>query len=813
MAALLILVVINGCSAETNKVKLLEHAQRDLAAGQYDDARIEFLKLLQSDPDNAAVIHQLGVIWFDEGAPLQALPFLLRMREIAPDNLDARTKLGLVLQFLGEISEARKEAVAILDLAPIHDEAIILLADTSRTQQEVNETEQRLQKFTDHRRVSFHLALASLALRKGDLVSAEKEIKQGLTLDQKSPSAHLAMAGLLSLRKDSVRSGQELKIAAELSPVRSAARLRYAEFQANTGAVDDATAITREITRQAPDYLPAWGCLAKFAYTAKRYDESLALLDNVFNRDPLNLEGRLLQSEIWLAMGEAKLAVEGLDRLNKTYPNVPVAKYQLARAYLLNDNPAQAAVTLDRALALNPDYVEASLLLGETNLRAGEAQPVISSMKGLLTKHPAQTEAQVLLAAAYQSVGRLDDAAAVFRQLVGAFPESARFYLGLGLILRGQGKTAEARTAFEKAQELEPSNLAAVEQLLDLDLLSRDFTSAAQKVSRQLEKTPLSADAHYFEGKLYAAQGEWNQAEAALLKAIELDPDSPNAYDLLISAYVAGNQLSQAIGQIDRQLSRDPNNTRLLMLSGLIYDKSNQFPQAQAAYEKLLSLRPDFGPALNNLAYLYAERSNQPDKAYDLARKARALSHDDAATADTLGWILYRRAEFDQALLLLKESAAKLPNTPEIQFHLGMAYYMMGQMDAARTTLRQAAEAKSDFPGKGDIERRLALLPDSSGKLPGTTAEELQSILQQQPGDVVAWLRLGEAYEKQANFVKAAAAYEQAVKVNPRLFPAVVKLASLYAGPLPDKDKAAEFGRKARQFAPEAAAAPDAPSL
>ena len=120
---------------------------------------------------------------------------------------------------------------------------------------------------------------------------------------------------------------------------------------------------------------------------------------------------------------------------------------------------------------------------------------------------------------------------------------------------------------------------------------------------------------------------------------------------------------------------------------------------------------------MNNLAYLYAERLNQLDKAYDLARKARALKPEDAATADTLGWILYKRADFDGALALLKESATKLPNIPEIQFHLGMAYYMMGRIEAARTALRQAAEAQSDFPGKRDLERRLALLEDGSGKL------------------------------------------------------------------------------------------------
>jgi tetratricopeptide (TPR) repeat protein len=802
-AAVLIAVLLGGCSSETNKSRVLERAQREFEMAQYDKARIEFLNVLQLDPHNATAIQQLGMIWFEEGAPLKALPFLLRVREITPDNLDARIKLARVFVLLGELAEARKEAIAILERSPVRDDAIILLADTARTPQEIEETERRLEHFTERGRASFHLASASLFIRRSDLASAEGEVRQALALDRKTPAPHLAMSDLFWLRKNFVQAGQELRAAVELSPIRSDSRLKYAEFQANAGALDEAAATLKEITRQAPDYLPAWGCLAKFAYTKQKYDESLAFLENVFNRDPLNLEGRLLQSENWLAQGEVKLALEGLERLNKAYPDVPIAELQLARAYLQNDNPAQAIVTLNRLLTSNPGYLEAILLMGEANLRAGDARPVIASMQSLLIKHPAQAQAQVLLAAAYQSLEQLDDAAAIFRDLISASPENPRSYLGLGLVLRQQGKTAEARTAFEEAEKLEPENMAALQQLVELDILSRDFESAFRRVSRQLEKRPDSADAHLFEGKIYAGQGDWDRAEAALLQTLKLNPGYYTAYDLLIDVYLASDRFTQALDQINALRSKDPDNAHLLMLSGLIYDRLNQFPQAQDAYERLLSLRPDFAPALNNLAYLYAERAKQLDKAYDLARKARALKRDDAAIADTLGWILYKKADFDRALILLKESAAKLPNIAEIRFHLGMAYYMMGQIEAARAALRQAAQAPADFPGKGDLERRMALLGDDSGKLPKLSSDELETILRRDPADIVACLRLGEAYESQRDFSRAAAAYENAVKVNPSLLPAVVKLAKLYTGPLNNRDKAAEFERKARQLAPD----------
>jgi tetratricopeptide (TPR) repeat protein len=277
---------------------------------------------------------------------------------------------------------------------------------------------------------------------------------------------HLALADLLLQQSNSGGALEELKTAANLSPIRSATRLQYAEFKAKIGAADDAKAILKEITRQAPGYLPAWGCLAKFAYTEKKYDESLSFLENIFNRE------------------------------------------------------------------------------------------------------------------------------------IRVSPVSAQSYLGLGVILREQGKTAEARTTFEKVQELEPQNQVALQHLVELDILSQDFNSASRRVARQSEEAPRSANAHFLEGKLHAAQGEWDRAETALLKTFELDPRYSAAYDLLISTYIASNKLTQAIDKLNTLLSKDPNNVRLLMLSGLINDKLKQPQPARDAYEKLLSVRPDFAPAL-----------------------------------------------------------------------------------------------------------------------------------------------------------------------------------------------------------------------
>jgi len=800
LAACLAIALVAGCTPAAKRVSTLERADGYFKAGDYDKARTEYMNLLRLDRTNRTAIERLGIIWHEEGAPLRALPFLRVARDLDPNNLNIRTKLASVLLVLGEVEQARKEALAILQQSPSEGQALIVLGNSTQSKEQIEDTEQQLQQIKPPESANLHVALANLALRKGDLSTTENELQRALTADPKSAIAHMAMANFWLLRKDMDRAGQEFETAAELAPARSLQRVKYAEFQANRGAPNDARATLKEITRQAPDYLPAWVLFAQLAFNEKKYDESISLLENVFSRDPQNVDARTLEAQAWAGKGETKKAVQVLEALDKTYPNSPGVEYHLALAYLKDNNSSQGIAELKKAIADKPGFLEAILMLADFNLRNGNPQDVISAMVELLKQQPNLTAAQVLLVQAYRSVGALDEAIAVLRQQITVSPQNSQAYYLLGVILRQQGKTDEARQAFEKTLELAPDNLLPIDQLVGLDIESNDFKSAIQRLQAALQKTPNSAPLYLFESKVYVVQREWDQAEAALLKALTLDPNYSAAYDLLISTYLAANKLPQAVSQLQTYLSKEPDDSRALMTLGMIYSKQKDFLKARDAYERILTKNSEFAPALNNLAYLYADKLNEPDKAYELARKARELQPGDSGVADTLGWVLYKKGDYQQALALFQESTGKLGDNAESQFHLGMACYMMGQAQKARAAFQQTLKGSEDFAGKEEARRRLALLGDEgSVKL---STEQLESILKQQPNDPLSRLELAEAYEKQKSFAKAAAEYEQALKINPKLPSALIKLAQLNAGPLQNAEKALEFAKQARELAP-----------
>src|SRR5439155_21793770 len=85
---------------------------------------------------------------------------------------------------------------------------------------------------------------------------------------------------------------------------------------------------------------------------------------------------------------------------------------------------------------------------------------------------------------------------------------------------------------------------------------------------------------------------------------------------------------------------------------------------------------------------------------------------------------------------------------------------------------------------------------------PELSISQLEAMTNAQPNDVISQMRLGEAFQKQGASDKAAAAFEQALKLNPKLATAVIKLAQLNAGPLRNKEKALAYAKRARELAP-----------
>jgi tetratricopeptide (TPR) repeat protein len=821
-----------GCTKQMRKARLVSKGDKGFAAERYDWAEIEYLGALRFPPPDPHAVARLGIICYNQGRWANAVVYLNEAVKLQPTNAEARVKLGLAQLLFQQFKAAQEQALAVLAKEPENPNALMLLAGSMTSTQDLAQAEQAFAKVSPKGQTQpgYHLARGTLYLHQRDFTRAETEYRQELAVDPKSDQAYLALGNLFLRRQDLKQAEPALKQAAELAPLRSGARLTYASLRLQTGNAEAAVKEIQDLVKKAPDYLPAWIFLAHTAAAQGKPEESAACLERVLARDPVNLEGLSLNGSLLVAKGDAPNAATMFERILKTYsPGTAQVHYNLAQACLMKKDTAGAVASLNRALALQTNYADAILLLASLNVRQGNSTAAIAWLTRLVQQQPQLARAHLDLATAYLGRKNLDEAAGVYRRMMQVFTNSAEVPFHLGSVLMVQNKANEARQAFERSLAVAPDFLPAIEQLVDLDLRQNRAAEATERVAQLIKKYPtaaalqmLLASIHLTQagavvakaneknttgpelrlGDVPAARENINQAEAALLKAIEMSPDYRPTYQSLASLYISSNRAQEAIDRLNALLSRT-NDTVCLLERGVIEEQMKDYSAARDTYEKVLKAQPNAIGALNNLALLYAEHLGQLDKGCQLAEKARQLQPNNAYIADTLGWILYRRGDYVRALNLLWKAVEKLPATAEFQYHLGMTHYMLGEEEPARVALQRAMAGKRDYAWKPEATRCLALLAlDVKGADAGTVAE-LEQRLREAPNDIPALVRLAPLQEREGALDKAIRTYETALHGNPQNPQLLAKLARLYDQSPDTSQKALDFAREAHAQAPD----------
>src|SRR5262249_31352150 len=132
--------------------------------------------------------------------------------------------------------------------------------------------------------------------------------------------------------------------------------------------------------------------------------------------------------------------------------------------------------------------------------------------------------------------------------------------------------------------------------------------AAIARVKQQIARVPTSGGIQAVLGDVYLARNQPQLAEAAYLRALELDATLPSPYLQLGTIYGRTKQYDQALANLDQGLRITPKSVPTLMLKGMVLQQKGDSTQARATYEEVLKVNPRFAPAANNLAWLLAEQ-------------------------------------------------------------------------------------------------------------------------------------------------------------------------------------------------------------
>jgi tetratricopeptide (TPR) repeat protein len=282
---------------------------------------------------------------------------------------------------------------------------------------------------------------------------------------------------------------------------------------------------------------------------------------------------------------------------------------------------------------------------------------------------------------AFEVERRPADAAAYYRRALAVDPQLAGAHHALGMSLWQLNDLKAAAAEFEEAARLSPNN-------------------------------PLPLHAL---GRLHAAAGRPDQAMAAFDRALAQQagyyPARLDKADLLSAA----GKLDQALAEVNVVLSSQPRLATAHLKAGMLLQGLGRAPDAMSAYQAALKIDPKLPIALNNLAWLAAERKDVPDRGLNWAQQAVALDRAEPRFVGTLAWVHHKRGETAKALALLEplvQGPAK--SLPESHYLLGIVYADDGNAKKAAEAFRQALRLNPSFQNAADAKARLQALSAGS---------------------------------------------------------------------------------------------------
>jgi Tfp pilus assembly protein PilF len=126
------------------------------------------------------------------------------------------------------------------------------------------------------------------------------------------------------------------------------------------------------------------------------------------------------------------------------------------------------------------------------------------------------------------------------------------------------------------------------------------------------------------------------------------------------------------------------------------------------AMRKVISLDPKHANALNYLGYTYADLGRNLDEAERLIKEALKYKPNDGYITDSLGWVYYKKGEFDKALIYLKKAVELVPDDPIMLEHMGDAYLKLNDRQNALKYYKKSLEVKEK--DRGALEEKIRRL-------------------------------------------------------------------------------------------------------
>ncbi len=197
------------------------------------------------------------------------------------------------------------------------------------------------------------------------------------------------------------------------------------------------------------------------------------------------------------------------------------------------------------------------------------------------------------------------------------------------------------------------------------DEYEKGYTEDARRfLEKAIEHDSTFAVAHLYLARVYANLRYVKNEEEAYEKAKIFSEKATDKEKLYIEAAYAGTiegDPEKRFRILKQMANKYPREKRVHTSLGSYYQYKIMYKEAIINFNKALKLDPEYGPAINRLAYTYSAMGDY-EKAIEYFKRYASVSPGDADPFDSMGELYFKLGKLDEAIAKYKEALEVKPD-------------------------------------------------------------------------------------------------------------------------------------------------------
>ncbi len=608
---------------------------------------------------------------------------------------------GLIREFYDEYDAAFSNYQEAVRLDPDNEELALRMAmgllQQKRNQEAIETIEALSRRRPESRKALLWLALIYRATSQQDMVQQTYE-----RLIERFPADATGYVELAALHTAQGRDGEAIAL-----------------LDKALGRVDDPSDILRALG----------GLHAQRAMTqtqsdkaAKSRQEAIRLFEQLAQEHPEDVAALYQLGDLYILNQQIEKAIECFETIEAQHPGNLQVKQKLALSFIALGDKEKAADRLEQIASRRSDNPRVFYYLGELYQEMGDSQKAVLNFE--LAAKAGPTDPAPILKLALLRLEKSPQAAVdILKEGLLKLPDDPRLLEMLAYVHLSEKEYKEAADTFEKAVQVfmgkDPSMITPS--------LYFNYAVAAQKAGRMDKTASLLAQALEFNPSTLEAYVQYSlrqtspEAQNTAVDILELTaqkaPDNAFVHLHLGTLQSALKRYPQAIVSFERAdelLKQSEERNEALeaffyFWYGAACERDGQFDRAEVLFEKSIALDPSNPEPYNYLAYMWAERSMNLDKALEYVQKALSITPDSGAYLDTLGWVFYMQGRYAEARVEILKALEVIPDDSTILEHLGDILLKLGRDAEASEQWKKALLEDPDSKSVADKLKSLGV--------------------------------------------------------------------------------------------------------